>query len=106
MPPIIEWERASLVLASGRPAFLFLAFGFGFLFILRGQGRGSRVAVEAGTLQRNIRVQNNQIQFIKDSKTNKESMAETLREKAAKYERKQNEQTRKTKKKKTRQNKN
>lgn len=27
------------------------------------------------TLQRNIRVQNNQIQFIKDSKTNKESMA-------------------------------
>lgn len=32
-------------------------------------------------------------------------MAETLREKAAKYERKQNEQTRKTKKK-TRQNKN
>lgn len=63
------------------------------------QGRGSRVAVEAGTLQRNIRVQNNQIQFIKDSKTNKESMAETLREKAAKYERKQNEQTRKTKKK-------
>jgi len=44
MPPIIEWERASLVLASGRPAFL-LAFGFGFLFILR--GRKSAKDVEA-----------------------------------------------------------
>jgi len=99
---------------QSRPGFWSSCFSSGFWLWLSlypagqevSQGRGSRVAVEAGTLQRNIRVQNNQIQFIKDSKTNKESMAETLREKAAKYERKQNEQTKKTKKKKTRQNKN
>jgi len=77
-------------------------------------GAGSQPRTwELGTLQRNIRVQNNQIQFIKDSKTNKESMAKTARDSAKSKRKKESgtqepqpDQKKKSKNKNTERNKN